>query len=105
MLLGIPTWVVALAVGGLALAVVWLLVTRRQLGTLAALACPRCGATYGRGAAVAARQGHIAAVRRFRAWHPGSRVDPQGEWIVACPSCAATARFNVASGKVNGESA
>jgi hypothetical protein len=103
-LLSIPP-IVLVAVGGLVGFLVWWLASRRHLARLAALQCPRCGAPYGRSAAVAARRRRRAAIGRYRTWHPGSRIDPEAEWILACPACAATGQFSPQAGKVVGGSA
>jgi hypothetical protein len=103
-LLSIPP-IVVVAVGGVLGLLAWWLTSRRQLAKFAALQCPRCGAPDGRSAALAARQRRRAAIGRDRAWHPGSRSDPQAEWILACPACAAAARFIPGTGMVVGESA
>jgi hypothetical protein len=103
-LLSIPP-IVLVAVGGLVGFLVWWLASRRQLARLAALQCPRCGAAYGRSAAVAARRRRRAAIGRYRTWHPGSRIDPDAEGTIACPACAATGQFIPQAGKVVGGSA
>src|SRR5687768_1124702 len=66
----------------------------RQLSTLAAHHCPKCGQVFGQSVAVAAREAHRAQCDKARLQHPNCKINFSRVWPVRCPACSFTTEFD-----------
>jgi hypothetical protein len=93
-------YTIPIIVGGLLVAFfLWLhffvrSIHRRQLATLAQLACPSCRTAYGADAASEARQHYLDYIRDTRRELPQYRINFARCWKVRCPQCGSEAFFH-----------
>jgi flagellar biosynthesis component FlhA len=66
----------------------------KRIGTLSALVCPACDRIYGVETAELARQEHIDRCEETRKANPGTLINFVRYWVVRCPNCHTTARFD-----------
>jgi hypothetical protein len=67
---------------------------KRQLTTLAGLACPSCARLYGIETARSSREQHLAECREQRRQHPDLRINFARFWNVRCQNCEGITRFH-----------
>ena len=66
----------------------------RDLATLAAAVCAKCGQAFGHDCAVAAREAYVAKCRAIMAADPTTKFNFARVWAVECPTCGARSHFN-----------